>query len=317
MKLILYKRFLFIIFSLFLLIQCTLPEIEDIDPPVVGLLYPYDGSVVSGKIIISVQATDDRGVKEVWYTLDGNQIEKTSGSGHVFELDLAPYADEEQHVIQALANDEAGNVGASTRAFVVISKTGDITPPTVQIINPFNGQQVADTVRIIAHAFDNRAVREVAFFIDGDSLFSDNTYPYEYLLQAGSILDIGEHTIFTRAYDTSGNFTSSTAVTINVVASLDQTAPTIVLMYPLGGSTISGTVNVASDINDNVAVAKVEYFVDGGNNGNPDYTASAAPWNFEWDTAALADTLTHTLYIKAYDTAGNIGTLGPISYIIE
>ena len=83
------------------------------------------------------------------------------------------------------------------------------------------------------------------------------------------------------------------------MASLDQISPTIVLLYPLEGSTLTGTVNVASDISDNVAVSRVEYFVDGGTDGNPDYVAQSAPWNFEWNTAVWADTLTHTLYIKA------------------
>jgi len=317
MRLRLFYKFLYIIFSFVLITQCTLPEIDDIDPPIVDLLYPYDGAVVSGNIIVSVQATDDRGVKEVWYYLDGHFMEKKSGSGNIFELDVTPYADENQHVFQALANDEAGNQGSSVRAFVVISKTGDVTPPTVQIINPISGQQVTDTVRVIAHAFDNYSVKEVAFFVDGDSLYSDDNYPYEYLLQVGAKLSLGEHTVFARAFDTSGNFTSSDAITINVVSSLDQTLPTIVLLYPLAGSTLNGTVDIASDIRDNVAVARVEYFVDGGTNGSPDYISSSAPWYYEWNTAAWADSASHTLYIKAYDTAGNIGTLGPISYTIE
>jgi hypothetical protein len=317
MRLILYKNIFLFSFLLILISQCTLPEIADIDPPVVGLLYPYEGGVVSGDIIVSVQATDDRGVKSVWYTLDGKKINEKNGSGYVFELNVASYADEQQHVFQAMANDEAGNVGASNRAFVTISKTGDIIPPTVQIVNPFEGQQVADTVKIIAQALDNKSIKKVVFFIDGDSIFSDITYPYDFLLRANSLLSLGEHTIFARAYDTSRNFTNSDVIHIIVAASLDQIPPSIVLLYPLGGSTLTGIVNIASDISDNTAISSVEYFVDGGTNGNPDYISTSAPWHFEWNTTAWADSARHTIYIKAVDTAGNVGTLGPISYVIE
>jgi hypothetical protein len=316
MRLILYKRLTILFFSL-LLLQCTIPEVEDVTPPAVGLLYPYDGSVVSGGIIVSVQATDDRGVESIWYTLDGKQIEKRTGSGYVFDLDVSDYADERQHVFQALASDESGNVGASDRAFVTISKTGDITPPTVEIINPADGQQLADSIRITVRAFDNEAVKKVVFFIDGDSLYTDTVYPYEFTAAADYNFSLGEHTLYVKACDAAGNFTNSDLIRINFVASLDRTPPTITLLYPLAGSTVTGTVDIAADIRDDAAVSRVEYFVDGGINGEPNYTSTSAPWYFKWNTAAWADSMNHTIYIKAFDSSGNTGTLGPISYVVE
>ena len=73
---------------------------------------------------------------------------------------------------------------------------------------------------------------------------------------------------------------------------------------------------VALDVQDNVGVQRVEFYVDGGNNGAPNATVNSAPWNFDWDTSGLplGD---HTLYFKAYDAAGNVGTSGPVGYVIE
>ncbi len=401
-------------------IYCTLPEVADIDPPLVSLVYPYSGSILDGTVNVSVEATDNRKVRSLWYTVDGIQIESISADApsvsKVFELDVSPWADEKEHAIQAFAKDEDGNTGTSVQILVTISETGDVTPPVVQITSPFSGQNVADSVRIIADATDDRIVSEVAFFIDGDSIASSYTYPYEYIWSVDGIDLYTDHTVFARAFDGSRNFSNSTQVSVTIVPAIDQVPPVatliyplvgqllygtvlvqvdasddrqldkvefyidgilkstidtegkkspysyawnttplavnsqhslyfkaidaagnqsinaavpfiigeedtepplLALLYPLLGDTLSGVVTVSIDVSDNIGVSRVEYYVDGGDNGAPDFVASAAPWSYNWNTASWADGLTHTLYIKAVDPSGNVTTVGPINYVIR
>ena len=72
----------------------------------------------------------------------------------------------------------------------------------------------------------------------------------------------------------------------------------------------SGTkLNVSVSANDNVAVAKVELYVDGSLAG----TDTAAPYNFTVNLNSLA-LGTHTLQAKAYDNAGNASLSAQVSF---
>jgi hypothetical protein len=80
----------------------------------------------------------------------------------------------------------------------------------------------------------------------------------------------------------------------------DRTTPTVNILTPTTGSTVSNTVGVQVSASDNVGVASVVLKVD----GNVIATSSAAPYNFSWNTAGLSSG-THTLSATATDAAGN------------
>ena len=295
--------------------QCTPPSEPDVTPPVVIVLYPYEGSVISGVVNISVTATDENNIRSVWCYLDGENVGRVENTnGAIFELDVSSEADDQIHIIFAAAEDKNSNIGYSDPMSVIISTTDDLVPPVVEIVNPLNGQVVQDSVLVVASADDDRIVREVTFFIDGDSLFSDTVYPYEYFWPVVDYTDSTEHTVFAKAYDGSGNWAVSIPVTVTIFPrSVDRDPPEVTLLYPVENGTLTGTVNVWADVNDNFEVSYVEFYVDGILTS----TDHNAPWGFAWDTRAWADGAVHTLYIKAYDTAGNIGTQGPVTFIIN
>jgi hypothetical protein len=83
----------------------------------------------------------------------------------------------------------------------------------------------------------------------------------------------------------------------------DTTAPTTALTAPAAGATVSGTTTISASASDNVAVTKVEFYVDSALKG----TDTSSPYSYSWDTTAYSNAA-HTLYTKAYDAAGNIGT---------
>jgi hypothetical protein len=296
--------------------SCEIPEVSDVEPPLVSLLYPYTGSVISGLTQVSVQATDNREVKEIWYNLDGIRMEKHEGSSRVFELDATQFADEREHTIQASARDGDGNTGVSFQVLVVISATGDITPPLVQITHPQNAQEVADSTTVVADAVDDFIVSEVAFFVNGDSSHSDYIYPYEFVWSLQDLEWFTQYSVIAKAFDGARNSSNSSPVTITVVPGLDQTPPVAVLLYPLPGQTLFDIVEVQVDASDDRALDRVEFYIDGEFKESADAISSPPPYNYSWDTTPLEENSQHSLYVKAIDEAGNQSTNGATLFTI-
>ena len=293
---------LFCVFIMALLpIHCTIPETDDILPPIVNLIFPVTGSVVSGYIVVTVQASDDREVSQIWYTLDGEILDRSSSSRADFQLDLTPYADEQDHVFQAGAVDNSGNNSVSDQAIVTISKTGDVVPPTVVITNPLTGQEIVDTTIVIADAQDDNYISEVAFFVNGDSVSRDLSYPYEYVWSVTDYPDFTEQTVYARAFDGARNRTNSENVTITVVPTLDQVPPTVEVTNPLAGQQIVETTIVIADAQDNNIISEVAFFV----NGDSVYRDLTYPYEYVWSVTDYPDFTEQTVYARAFDGARN------------
>ncbi len=313
------KRLLFIFLPLIFLAGCSLPKIQDVVPPVAVLVYPYEGAVISGDININVQVSDDQEVKKVWFYVDGIELGESLQSPWALTLNVAGLTKKVPHVMLAAAQDKEGNIGYSNAIRFTIADTPDILPPTVQIVNPQGGQVVEGIVNITAYAEDERSIQKVAFFIDGDSVGTTAAYPYVYNWNTAGYSDSTSHTIFAKAFDGGNNVAVSPVIQVTVYPHTgpagDNVAPFALFLYPVAGSTITGNVDVSADLRDNVGVSKAEFYVDGKLTKSQDNPP--APWVFNWNTSSKADTLLHSLYIKAYDAAGNVGTTGLMTVTIQ
>ena len=305
-----------IIISVLLIIvtACQLPEIKDITPPLVFIVFPYNNSVISDSTFVRVETTDESEITSVILYLDNIIVGQSSGRNPEFGVDVSGFADNQVHVFTATAQDADNNRGLSPQNFVTIANTPDIVPPEVTLVNPLNGQIVKDSVLVVAKATDDRLVKEVAFFLNGDSVSTQAIYPYEYLLDVRGFSDSIRYNIFAKAFDAANNFTITPPIAVTLFPdSFDDVPPTIVLLFPLAGSTVTGTVNVTVDVFDNVMVSRVEFYVD----GDLMFVDTSPPWRYVWDTAPWADGGQHTLYFKALDSSDNVGTLGPVSYTVQ
>jgi beta-lactamase superfamily II metal-dependent hydrolase len=83
----------------------------------------------------------------------------------------------------------------------------------------------------------------------------------------------------------------------------DTTAPTTSISAPAAGATVSGTTTVTASATDNVAVTKVEFYLDGALTA----TDTTSPYSWSWTTTSATNGA-HSLTSKAYDAAGNVGT---------
>jgi fibronectin type 3 domain-containing protein len=91
----------------------------------------------------------------------------------------------------------------------------------------------------------------------------------------------------------------------------DHTPPTATLSSPGDGTEVDGTVTASDD----VSVDSVDLLVDG------EVADASAPGNdgsvsFDWDTGLVPDG-THTVQLRAHDTAGNTGLSGQVSVTVQ
>ncbi len=312
------KIFLFIPLLL-VLNQCTLPEPQDIVPPTVAVVFPYEGAVISANINVNILAVDSDKIKKVWFYVDGVKAGEGSASPYELPLSISGLTKKVNHVIMAAAEDEKGNTAYSVPVNFVVAETADIIAPSVIIVNPQGGQVVEGIVNITAYAEDERSIQSVEFFIDGTSRGSSSAYPYIYNWNTSGISDSTSHTIFAKATDGGGNTAISPVIQVTVYPRIgpagDNTAPSALFLYPVAGSVITGNVSVSVDLFDNEGVTKTEFYVDGQlttSQDNPD-----SPWIFTWNSTTQADGKIHSLYVKAFDAAGNAGTSGLMTVTVQ
>lgn len=309
----------FLLLPVMILLHCSLPEIEDVTPPEVLVAYPYNGAVISSSVNVRIFAADDEEVSEVWYYIDGNESPSVKSAPYEIALEISGLERKVDHYIQAAAKDKEGNVGYSEYVVFMVAETEDVIDPTVSIINPQRGQVVEGLVEIVANAEDERSIQKVAFFINGDSVGLSSTYPYKYDWDTSTYSDSTEHTIYAKAWDGGNNTAVSEVIGVTVYPRTgeagDDINPEVLILYPLAGITVTGTVQVSVDLFDNIKVVRAEFYVDGllqNATVNP-----PSPWIFYWDTSQHTSSALHSLYIRAYDGAGNVGTSGLMTVTVE
>jgi Bacterial Ig domain len=96
------------------------------------------------------------------------------------------------------------------------------------------------------------------------------------------------------------------------IATKDVTSPSVAFIMPSNGSTVSGSVTLTATASDDVAVANVQFFVDGVAIGSP---VTASPYTTTWDCTGMADG-PHVLDAIAQDTSGNHAT-SSINVMVE
>ena len=188
------------------------------------------------------------------------------------------------------------------------SSSSDVTAPVVSFTSPSAGAILSGPVSVSVSATDDLAVSSVTLSINGVTVATDTSSPYTFAWNTNAVPN-GAHTLTATSTDTSGNSTSS-SIYVVVNNALDSTPPTVQITKPNEGSTISRNVSVTVNASDNVAVTKVELYVD----GTLQALSSTAPFTLKWNSAK-ASKGPHTLVCKAYDAAANSGLSQTVSVI--
>jgi len=109
-----------------------------------------------------------------------------------------------------------------------------------------------------------------------------------------------------------GTRKTSNVVKVKTLAAGDTTPPTVNVTAPAPNALVAGTVTLSASATDNVAVVRVDFFVDGALVGS----ATAAPFSISFDTRTVASG-GHSATAKASDAAGNQGTSSAVAFTCD
>lgn len=302
----------------------TVAETDDIIDPTVSIINPQNGQVVEGVVEVLASAEDERSIQKVAFFINGDSVGLSSSYPYMYEWDTSTYSDSTEHTIFAKAWDGGNNTATSEAISVTVyprsGPAGDDVAPTALFLYPIDGSTVAGNVRIALDIADNDSMANIELYVDGELEASEiyPSSPWIYDWDSSDKADSLEHNLYVRLYDRAGNV-GTASMNVSVYSEIGTVDPDIdpplaLILYPLAESAVTGTIQVSIDLFDNVGISRVEFYVDGqlvNSASNP-----SIPWIFNWNTAP-GDGQLHSIYVKVYDTAGNIGTSGLLTLTIN
>ncbi len=212
---------------------------------------------------------------------------------------------------------DAAAAVAATKAVVKV----DSTAPSTSITSPSGGTNVQGLVAVDVAATDDAGVSRVDLLVNGVKIGSDTAAPYGFSWDSAQTPD-GEASITAYAYDAAGN-AASHSVKVSVANAVveepvveepvisepvvekaaDVVAPVAKIGSPADGSVISGNVAITGSATDDVGVTSLRLLVDGGQVAS----VSGSSISYRLNTKKLSAG-SHTITLKAYDAAGNVGS---------
>ena len=196
---------------------------EDDIPPTGFILYPYAGQTVSGVVQIQVSASDNLGIDQVEFFIEGNTVGTNSAYPYIHDwntenTELA--TEDDEHVISITITDLGGNSTDVSPISVLVNNIvtpgDDTTPPVLAILTPISSQTVGDTVLISGFAIDNMGIADVKFYVDDELVATVSDSPYTHNWVTYELSNGSEHVIQMTASDLSANLTTAQPVFVTV-----------------------------------------------------------------------------------------------------
>ena len=292
-----------------------LVQVGDTNPPTCSVKAPQS-TIVVGDVLLEAEAVDDTEVAQV-------EFYRVGVAGRLGLATTPPYTAiwnsgplvNGPYEVYCVATDTSKQTTPDPRHLTLT--VNDTRVPTFEIVSPpvthdppnvgaVVSTPVSGVVLVQAGASDDGAVRQVEFYLDDPPvlLATVSSAPWAFSWNSGSIAN-GTHTLTAKAYDYNAHDATSAPLQITTN---DGTAPTVAILFPVSGATVTGVVPVRAQVADpGGVVVKVELF-----DGDTLVTTSTAapgayPYEFIWTTdgATLGP---HTLTVKATDFVGNVGT---------
>ncbi|NND60728.1 MAG: hypothetical protein HKN49_10715 [Gammaproteobacteria bacterium] len=298
------------------IVDNTLPP--DTTPPVVAVTTPP--SPLGGTVLFEIDAADDTAVAVVRLYIDDALIGSATVPPYQVSWDSTLVADG-MHNLRAEAEDTAGNLGNSDVLVITVqNSTGpqptwrwiqdNIFTPRCVVCHQQGG--IADFLWLNEAASYAQLVntpsteggpplRVQPGDPDNSSLVQrlEGTLSPQMPLGAAALLPAEIAAV--RQWITDGALPEPPS---------DQTPPSVTLVSP--GNTVSGSITVNADASDDTGVAAVRFYINGALAGSD----TSAPYQFNWDTTAVADG-TYELGAEADDVAGNTTVATPVMVTVD
>ncbi len=179
----------------------------------------------------------------------------------------------------------------------------DNAPPTTTILHPENGSVLSGVVPIIVTASDDKNVKSIKLFIDGQEVQTADGAEIRYEWDTDPISDNRQHFIAAYATDKDDNIGPSAITTVTLFDLQADTLPQIVtIQHPLNNQIVTGVVNIAVGVDRqfNNPIDSVQVFIDGAKV----VTDREFPFLYQWDVTGLVNGTQHTIFAISYDRFG-------------
>ena len=289
----------------------------DNEPPNAFFINPFSGQQVSDIVNIEVSATDNDSIQYVSFFVNNILQGYIQEPPYVFPWNTNLIEDATYYSIFANVRDVNNNTLTipPINVFVDNGVENDNTPPTGVIYSPPAGITVSEVVQIIISANDDYAIDVVRVSID-DSLVSELTQePYFHNWDTTIENDDKEYTISAVLQDLAGNITSLNPISVLVdnEPPIDNQPPSIMILSPVSGQEINGTINIDVAANDDNGIDRVDYYID----GDSIYTDSVSPYTYEWNSIAYQEDEMHVILVQTFDLEGNSSLAPPVAVIVN
>jgi hypothetical protein len=171
-------------------------------------------------------------------------------------------------------------------------------PPAINLGIPYNIIKYSAPARIKLNATatdEDGTITKVQFFNGTTRLHTEVAYPYGFLWID---VPVGNYTLTAKAFDNSGNVTTSNSIKVSVVE--ENVPPVVSIVSPIDDTTYTGPATIrliakAKDPNDKIS--KVEFY----SGSTLIRTEHYYPYTYTWTDVQPG---TYTITAKAYDDKG-------------
>jgi hypothetical protein len=273
--------------------------VQDTSAPSVSISAPSNEATVFGSSVTLTATASDSivAVANLQFEVDGVSIGSPVTSSRYTTTWNSKSVSDGSHTLYAVAESASGNYATSSVSISVRN-----SPPVVTSVAT---SSVATSTATITWTTDEPATSQVNY---GTTTSYGTASSSAALVTSHSITLSGLTASSTYDFQVeSADAESNTATSSNqtFTTPADTHTPSVSLTAPTTGSTVSGTsVTLTATATDTIAVANVQFQVDGTNIGS---AVTSSPYTTTWNSTGVADG-SHTLYAVAENTLGNYAT---------
>ncbi len=278
--------------------------------PTVSIRSPSNGGtyVIGTSLTIAANAADvDGTIQNVKFFVNGTAL--STATAAPYNAAWSP-GSPGIYTLTASATDDAGTQTLATP--VVVTYTGNAAP-SVSLSTPSVGARVVAgaPVSLVATASDiDGTVTSVRFLANGTVVGTGSAAPFT---ATWTPTAAGIYSVIAQATDNSGNITSSTAVSVNVLV---NQPPVVRVTTPINGaSTPAGTAtNLVADASDpDGTIDNVKFLINGSVLGAPVTTSTSSSYTVPWTPRSAG---TYTVVAQATDNTGNVASSAAVTVTV-
>ncbi|QQR78684.1 MAG: VCBS repeat-containing protein [Candidatus Moraniibacteriota bacterium] len=270
--------------------------------PTVSITSPANGAIVAGTVAVAANASDDRGVASVEFSVDAVSHATDTTTPFTANVDTLLLS-EGTHTLSARALDAAGNENTAT-VTVTVQNTDTVVPSM-----PTNLLSTAVSTTQINLAWnastDNVGVTGYRIWRNGVSVATTTVLSY----QDTGLTPSTAYTYAVSAFDAAGNESALSATASATTLTPDTTAPVISAITAAAitttGATITWTTNEAAD-------TQVEYGAT-TSYGQSTTLNTAMLTSHSQNLSGLSPGTLYHYRVKSRDAAGNLAVSGDMT----